>query len=114
MSPRGKKQPSLPGEGMESENIPDLEEAADKYRDLVTKRMALQKDEEQAKADLIGEIHKQIQGGHLKQPPESDSSLVAIYRYQDDDGVERMIKWGRKEAVKVNKAKDTDADAEAL
>lgn len=112
-SPR--KQQTLDAPGMAPASIPIIEEKAELVRNLTTQRMSLQNQEETARLDLIGEIHKQIQEGNLKVPPGSDTDIVSIYNFNDTETGEKLVvKWGRHEGVKVNKAKPPRAAATEL
>ena len=113
MARQKKQQQHLPGPGMAPPTIPVLNEKAELVQDLTTRRMALQQEEDTARADLIGEIHTQVQKGNLKPQPKSDSDIVEIYKFvHSETGEETILKWGRKEGVKVNKAKKRSAAAE--
>lgn len=70
-----KKQSELPG--VESQSIPEIEEAAENYRSVRDKRMALTEKEVAAKVNLI-----QVVQAHAKElTPNGDGKLC--YRYDD-------------------------------
>lgn len=95
------KQTQIPG--TEREEIPDLQEAAEAYRKTVADRMALQRTESEQKAHLQGTIHRFIDEGVIELPDEYYPSEHIIYRYEDEDGRIRDVKFRRgKESVKVN------------
>ncbi len=111
---RKSKQGNLDAPGMAPPTIPVLDEKAELVRELTTKRMALQVEEEAARADLIEEVHTQVAKGNLKPPPKSDREIVPIYTFTDSEGIKLVLKWGRKEGVKVNKAKEPSAAAHEI
>lgn len=94
--------------GTERDEIPKLQKAAEKYRKLVQERMAIQRNESEAKANLTAMIHLLIDEGEIDVPDTMLPQMHTIYRYEDDDGQVRDIKFSIKESVKVNLAKEDE------
>jgi len=91
--------------GTERKEIEHLTDAAEAYRKTVAERMALQKVEADQKAHLLNTIHRCIHDKDIEAPPTDKSTPTIVYKYEDDDGVERDVKFQYgKETIKVNKA----------
>ena len=96
--------------GTERKTIPELEEKAEAYRQLVADRMATQRREKEAKALLQLELERQAQAGNLRRLEEIDGDdLVDVYLYEGEDGETYRVRYRNKHDVKVNKAR---SDAE--
>jgi len=92
--------------GTERDDIPQLTKAAEKYRKLVTKRMDFGKKEAEAKAELQTLIHALIDEKEIELPDTATAQIHTVYRYEDEDGQVRDVKFGSKETVKVNLASE--------
>lgn len=101
--------------GTEPTRNVEIEDAAAIYRGHMLERMDMTKREKEAKDALIGVVQKQVEDGKLELPPGwSDGEVVTVYRFQGDDGEELEIKYGRKDQVRVRKAKDGDDEPEII
>lgn len=90
--------------GTELPEIESLTDAAEAYRKTVAERMSLQKVEADQKSHLSATIHRLIDEGTVT-VHENHSEPQIIYRYEDEDGVTRDVKFAHgKETIKVNKA----------
>jgi hypothetical protein len=107
-----KKQTEIDHPDIKPKTIKRLDDRAEAYRTLVRERMDMQTREEDAKQELLDEIEKQIEAGHLKVPAQTDSELVPVYKFLSDDG-EMVVRWGRKKQVKVGKASSSRDEAAA-
>lgn len=95
-------------EGTAPKRIQRLEDCAEAYRNIVLDRVEMQKKETEAKQTLLAEIQKQITAGRLVPHVDTDGEVVPVYRFDSDEG-EIVIRYGKKEAVRVGKAKDEEA-----
>lgn len=96
-----KKQQQVPG--TELPEIEALTEASEAYRKTVAERMSLQKIEADQKAHLIATVHRLIDEGSITLKETTSGEPQIIYRYEDEDGKTRDVKFAHgKETVKVN------------
>lgn len=86
--------------GTERVDIPELVARAEAYKQVVAERLAIQKVEAERKAELIAEIHECLEEGLLSVDPDAEG-VIPVYRYTDDEGVARKIKFGSVEKVSV-------------
>lgn len=96
------KQEQVPG--TETPTDPDMERAAEAYRQKVKERMELQATEASLKADLEAIVQKRIDTGAI-QIPKGHTGPIEVYRYTDDEDTERAVKVDIGMSVKVNVAK---------
>ena len=100
--------------GTEPETNHEIEDAASIYRGHMLDRMENTKLEKGAKEALIAVVHKQVETGKLKLPPNAkDGEVVTVYTFHSDEG-DMEVKYGVKEQVRVRKVKDGDDDVEEL
>lgn len=83
--------------GTEPPTIPDVEEAAAKYREIRDQRMVLTKEEGDAQAALVVVMQKH---------------KITEYKFDDDEGEEIMVTLDEKVKAKVKKAKSGGDDSE--
>lgn len=98
--PSKAKQLKLPAEGMTRKSIPELDQAAEKYREERDTRMEHTKLEKAAKQSLLDVAKKHG---------------VRVYVYESEDGEEYTVEYAAKtdENVKVKKVKaEGDSDDE--
>lgn len=98
-----KKQPDLPamkGPGVEVPEIPELEEASERYVEVRDKRMMLTEKEVQART-VLSEVLTQHRGGLPK-----DEDGNPFYPYEG----KRVILLAGRERVKVKMVDDEDED----
>lgn len=98
-----RKQQEIPG--TEPKRHDRLENCSEAYHHIVLDRLAMQVKEAEAKSELRGEIEKLVADGKLVLPEGSDDEPKVIYKYQGDEG-EVAIRYGRKDVIKVGKAKN--------
>jgi hypothetical protein len=91
--------------GTERPTDPDLERAAEAFRQAVKERMDLQQVEGQKKADVAAVLEKRILSGAIKIADGSHEEVV-VHRYVDDDGTERAVKVTPGMKIKVHVAKE--------
>lgn len=100
---RKRNQGQVPG--TERPEIEHLTDAAEAYRKTVAQRMVLQREESDQKAHLLSTVHRCFREKDLEAPPTDKSTPTIVYKYEDDDGIERDVKFQfGAETVKVNKA----------
>lgn len=100
-----RNQKTIPG--TERKELAELIEKAEAYKALVTERLDMQKAEGEAKDELNQEIRARIEDGSLDIDPDAEG-VIAVYKYTDDDGQEKVIKHGSVEKVSVVNAKSDD------
>jgi len=101
--PRKRNQQQVPG--TERQEIEHLTDAAEAYRKTVAERMAIQRVESDQKAHLLSTVHRCFIEKDLEAPPTDKSTPTIVYKYEDEDGIERDVKFQfGAETVKVNKA----------
>ena len=98
-----RKQKEIPG--TERPSVPEIDEAAEAYRDVRDERMETQKVEADRKATLLQTVKQH--GDKLV--PNADGEKV--YRFSDGE-FEFDVIYAATENVKVRKAKGASADAE--
>ena len=100
---RKRNQGQVPG--TERPEIEDLTDAAEAYRKTVAQRMQLQREESDQKMHLLNTVHRCFRDKELEAPPQDKSTPTVVYKYEDEDGIERDVKFQfGKETIKVNKA----------
>jgi hypothetical protein len=88
-----REQQTLPAEGMARKKIPAIEKAASKYRAIRDERMALTKEEVQARNNLVDAM---------------TDNEVDVYKFDDAEGEELTVELDTTTKVKVKKAADRD------
>lgn len=102
--------------GTERKGDVEIEDAAQIYRGHMLTRMEFGKKEKTAKDELIALVKRKVDEGSLELPPGTlDGEVVTVYRFEGEDGEELEVKYGRKNQVRVRKAKETgDEDPEVM
>lgn len=85
--------------GTERQTDADLDRLAEEYRSQVLRRVDEQKKERAKKLELIAAVKQRIAEGKLPQPDEGE--VETVYRYPDDGGTMRRIRFGNTDVVKV-------------
>lgn len=90
-----RKQTEIAGFEQQQQSIPVVEEAAEEYRALRDKRMALQKKEAAAQATLISAMN---------------THGVKVYTYMDEDEAEQKVVLAEITKARVRKVKPNQDD----
>lgn len=110
-----RKQTELDHPDIKKKRNQEIEEAAATYRKAVLERVAYQKLEIEAKAELMAIVAKQFEAGSLKFPDgTADGEVVTVYSFDDDEGQKLELKYGTKNQVRVRAAKGGDDETEMM
>lgn len=85
--------------GTEKHTDADLDRIAEEYRAQVIRRVDEQKKERAKKLELIAAVKQRIAEGKLPAPDEGE--VETVYRYADEEGKPRRIRFGNTDVVKV-------------
>lgn len=92
--------------GTERDTDAELDRLAEEYRAQVIKRVDEQKKERAKKVELIALVKQPIAEGKVPAPDEGE--IETVYRYADDDGKMRRIRFGNTDVVKVGVDSEDD------
>ncbi len=103
-----KKQTNIPG--TERKILPELIDKAENYKAKVAERLEVQDEEAELKQILKAEIRARVEDGSLTIDTDADG-VSEVYRYKDEEGQAKVIKFGNEEKVSVINDRSKDAAA---
>lgn len=89
--PKTEELPSMTGEGVAPVKIKALDNRIEKWREIVSKRMAFTEQEVESKQAVIDYLHE---------------NNIARYRFSDDNDEARILELSVKEKLKFKKESD--------